>query len=455
MDFLVTFFDYFSSLGNFVMIPLVIIVLGLAFRLKPVEALRSGMTIGIGLIALDLVLGLIWNNITPITEIFVSKFHTNLTTIDIGWAAGAGLAYSTLIGTFIIPFTIVINAVLFVTRITKTINIDIWNYWHYAFTGSCIYVVTNSVLLAFAGAAFHCLVSLLVADITAKRIQKTMGIPGITVTGGEVTALYPFAAALDKVYDLIFRKGEAKEFDTSKYKFLEVLTQPMFLGAIIGSILALMAGYPINGVLQLAMQMAALMFLLPRAVKILMEGFIPLSNQVRDFMQRRYANSDREINIGLDSAVLIGLPICISIGLIMIPIFLVLAPLTPFNTTLPLGDLASTCYLVTIPAIVHAKNGKPRFMRTLITCLIVMPFVLIFSSVFAPMITSIAQANAMDIPVGALQVTCLEGNLWAWLTFEVLNHLEVVGVAVLAALSVAFVFIAKRIQKAEAASEGV
>ncbi|MDR2211235.1 MAG: hypothetical protein LBO65_07230 [Spirochaetaceae bacterium] len=461
MSIIQTVFEYLGGLGSYVMIPIVIALVCLGVGVKFSKALQSGMTIGIGLIGLNLVLNLIWENITPITEILIKRFDVNFNTIDIGWAAGAGLAYSTLVGTFIIPFTIVVNLVLIMTKVTKTANIDIWNYWHYAFTGSLIYVVTKNIPLSFLGAATHCVLSLTFADLAAKRVQKTLGIPGITVTGGEVTGMLPIVILMDKIYDRIFGKKdlreaalEDREETTGSRKIFGViqgtLGHPMFLGAIIGAILAILSGYSVSQILNVAMSMAALMYLLPRMVQVLMEGFIPMSTQARNFMQKKFKDHGREIFIGMDSAVLIGLPTAATAGLMLIPVTLLLSIIIPFNTTLPMGDLPATCYMVTFATAFHARNGKPKLLRVFITGVIIISLVLPISSVFAPMLTEVAKANAMDIPQGALMVTCLEGNLFAYALFKFLTmNIVPVGVALCIVLGVGGVVFSKWMQKRE------
>ena len=42
----------------------------------------------------------------------------------------------------------------------------------------------------------------------------------------------------------------------------------------------------------MAISMGAVMFLMPRMVKILMEGLIPISEAARSFLQKRYGDRD-------------------------------------------------------------------------------------------------------------------------------------------------------------------
>ena len=128
MEIIREIFSYISGLGNYVMIPIMITLVGLIVRLKPVNAIRAGMTVGIGLIGMNMILNLLWTYISPVASTLVDMSNINLTTMDIGWTAAAGLAFSTVIGSFIIPFILLVNILMLITRCTRTINIDIWNY---------------------------------------------------------------------------------------------------------------------------------------------------------------------------------------------------------------------------------------------------------------------------------------------------------------------------------------
>lgn len=152
MEIIREIFSYISGLGNYVMIPIMITLVGLIVRLKPVNAIRAGMTVGIGLIGMNMILNLLWTYISPVASTLVDMSNINLTTMDIGWTAAAGLAFSTVIGSFIIPFILLVNILMLITRCTRTINIDIWNYWHYAFSGATVYILTNNYICAFIAA---------------------------------------------------------------------------------------------------------------------------------------------------------------------------------------------------------------------------------------------------------------------------------------------------------------
>jgi len=422
-------FSYISGLGNYLLIPIMIFLIGLFVKLKPIKALRAGLTVGIGLVGLDLVLGLVWTNIGPVANLLVERFGLNLTTIDTGWGTAAGLAFSTSIGAFIIPFILLVNIAMLTLRATKTMNIDIWNYWHYAFSGATVYLLTNNIIYGFIAAAAHCIISLIIADRTAEMVQKEMGLPGISIPQGYAVSTVPVFMILEKFYNMILpNKEDKKESNFSNVEnnaFLSVLKEPIFLGMIIGSLLGFAVGYNVAAALKLGVFMAALLFLLPRMIKILMEGLIPISDQTRAYMSQKY--NGQQFYIGLDSAVLLGHPTTVAVGLLLIPITLVLSMIIPWNRTLPLGDLAATAFFVSMASVIH----KGKFWRTLVSGTIMMVIVLSVATFFAPQLTQFATNGSVAIPAGAVQITALSaGNMIALILYA-LSSIGIFGVLII------------------------
>src|SRR5699024_5591155 len=123
----------------------------------------------------NLAISLISDILEPAVEQMTERFGLSLTVIDIGSGAAAGVTFSTLIGALIIPAVLVLNLVLLLIGFTKTMNIDIFNYSHYAFTGAVVHLVTGSVTIAMGASLIQATWSLLSADYTAKKVQDMLG----------------------------------------------------------------------------------------------------------------------------------------------------------------------------------------------------------------------------------------------------------------------------------------
>jgi PTS system galactitol-specific IIC component len=446
MDWIVNIFDYISGLGSTFMLPVIIFLVGLVFRLKISQAIRAGLTVGIGFVGLNLVLNLIWNYVGPVTTILVDKFDLNLNVVDAGWAAAAGVAFATKVGAVIIPFIILVNLVALLLKWTKTVNIDIWNYWHFAFSGAVIMTLTGSFWYGLLGAAAHCLIALKFADVSAPKVQKELGIPGISIAQGFAITTVPVYMLLDKIYDKIPGMNKIKVDSSYIQKKLKFIGEPIMIGLILGILLGVVVGYDLKGTGELGIAMAALMMLLPRMVKVIMEGLIPISDAAKTFLEKRFKG--KEFYIGMDSAVTLGHTNTITVALLLIPITLLLAFILPGNTTLPLGDLAATAYFVALATPLH----KGDFIRSLISGTIMMGIVLMIASYFGPTVTQSAIETGFNFPEGATNITALSaGNLVAWI-FALSAKLKWAGLAVIAAITAAVLFFFRGKKSAEEAA---
>jgi len=391
LEMIASVFTRVSSLGSMVMVPIMFSIVSLIFGLGFAKSFKVGLTIGIGFLGLNLAIGLIWQFITPAAEILLQRFGLNLRYVDGGWMTGSAIGFASPIGTFIIPFALLVNIVLLVTNQTKTLNVDIWNFWHYCFYGAIAYLLTGSLIWGYIMAGVMAAISLKFGDIGAKYIEKEMGIPGISVPQCFAASTIPVGLFLDKVYDKIPGINKVKVDSEILSKKLGVFGEPATIGFILGAIISIAAGYNLKSIIETSIGVGALMLLMPRMVKILMEGLIPLSEAAKAFMQKRFKG--REFYIGLDSAITLANPTTITVSILLIPITLFIA-LLPFNTTLPAGDLSAGAYYVCFFSIIHKNN----FLRTLLSGTILMVIVYWLMSIFAPIINQMAiAANYVEV----------------------------------------------------------
>ena len=85
MDKLMGAVQYVLNLGPTVILPLAILVIGMIFGTGFKKAFKAGMIIGIGFVGINLVIGLLVNNLGPAAQEMVKRFGLNLTVIDTGW----------------------------------------------------------------------------------------------------------------------------------------------------------------------------------------------------------------------------------------------------------------------------------------------------------------------------------------------------------------------------------
>ncbi|WP_280174716.1 PTS transporter subunit IIC, partial [Escherichia coli] len=84
----------------------------------------------------------------------------------------------------------------------------------------------------------------------------------------------------------------------------------------------------------------------------------------------------REEYIGLDTAVTLGHPTTIAVGLLLIPIMLILTSILPGNKVLPLADPPVAPFFICMATVLH----RGTLVRTIISGFIVMITILLLAT---------------------------------------------------------------------------
>lgn len=403
------------DLGASVMMPIIILVIGMIVGMKPIKAVRAGLTVGIGFIGINLVTGMMGTYMSPMIEGLRDKLNLSLTTLDMGWPVSSGIAFSN--GSFVLAMFVVIivsNILMLIFKMTNTLNVDIWNYWHFIMSGSLVYALTGNFIAGCIVGGLYSIVILALADKHEKRIEQFLGYPGVTITTQSFPVVLFFLMGIDWVIDKIPGLNKISFSLTKSKSKVSFLTEPMFLGFILGFILSLLSGLGWEEALTAGVSMAAVMFILPRMVKILMEGLSPLSGAAQEFMSKRFPG--RRINIGMDMAILLGDSEVISVAMIMIPVTMVLAIILPGNTVLPFTDLAALTYFMVAPVIA----GKRNSFRTLIYAIITICIYLLMASSFAPLFTQVGHASGLiDTSIKSVSALSAGGEWVGWILTKI------------------------------------
>lgn len=436
-----------DALGATIMLPIIIFFLAWAMGAKVGRALRAGVTIGIAFIGINLVIGLMWGSLSEVGQAMVTNLKVTRDVVDVGWPSAAAIAFGSAVGLWVIPIAILVNIVLLLVRWTKTLNIDIWNYWHFAFIGSIVTVVTGNLAIGLIAAAIAAAFALFLADWTAKAVQSFYNTPGISIPHLTSAPGVPFAMLTNWIVERIPGLRDLEADPETIRKRLGVFGEPVILGLVIGLILGILGFYNAGDtvkvlvkVLGTGMNLAAVMLLLPRMVQILMEGLIPVSEAAREFMKKRAAG--REFYIGLDSAILIGHPAAISTALVLVPIAILLSIILPGNRVILFADLAVIPFVVAM----FAPLMRGNIVRMIIAGILELGLGFYIATSMAPIFTGAAQGAGFQMPEKALQITSIaDGFLWPYWIFGMFsNWLGVFGLVVIAALlAVAWFFYMK------------
>jgi PTS system galactitol-specific IIC component len=445
-----------DSLGATIALPIIIFFVALILGAKPGKAFRAGVVIGIAFIGINLVIGLMWGALSEVGQALVKNLGVTRDIVDVGWPSAAAIAFGTKVGLWVIPIAILVNVVFLVLRWTKTLNVDIWNFWHFAFVGSMVAAVSGNLAYGLIAAALASALGLFLADWTAKAVQSFYGLPGISIPHLTTAPGVPFAIFTNWLVDKIpgLNKMEADP-ETIRKRF-GVMGEPVILGLLIGLILGILGFYNAGDfqtvlvlVLGLGMNLAAVMLLLPRMVSILMEGLMPVSEAAREFMQKRAAG--REIYIGLDSAILIGNPAAISTSLLLVPIAILLSLILPGSRVILFADLAVIPFVVAM----FAPLMRGNIVRMVIAGTLELTVGFYLATWMSPLFTSAAVDAGFKMPENALSITSIaDGFIWVPALFaQLVNYLGAFGLVIVAVLlGVAMFFYMKNAKAWEVAA---
>ena len=399
---------FIMDAGSSVFMPIIILILGLVFGLRPGKAFKAGITVGIGFIGINLVISMLADSLMVVINQLVELYNFKLTAIDVGWPIASSIAWSSgAVVPVILVSVFVMNILLVIVGFTKTLDVDIWNYWQPLFIGGSLYLLSGNMILSVGAACLAMAVIFKIADFSQPYVEKFFGIPGISIPHIESTGWALIGIPLNKVIDRIPGIRNIDWTPEKIQKKLAVLGEPSILGLIIGAILALVARVDASTVMNTAMTTAAAMFILPKMIGILMEGLMPVSSAASEFMQKKFKG--RTLYIGLDAAVVVGHPSIIATSLLLIPTTLILAVILPGNITLPLAELSGLTFFI-VWAVVPSKGNV--FRGWLIGTLF-MAVILLISSDYAPVMTALGNSVGFEFPEGASMATCLSiGSQW-------------------------------------------
>ncbi len=416
----------FFSFPAYVILPAFMLVLALAARMAIREALLATVRIAAGFAGVFIVFSFFVSQIGPAIQAMIDLRHLDYPVVDVGWPPLAAITWSSFIAPVTVVAVLAINLAMLLTGLTKTLYADLWNYWHFALLGALIQAVTASVPLALAATLTIAIYNIKVTEWTAPYVKRETGLEGIAVSPISVAGFLPYAIVMNRLFDLIpgIRKlrwnpskpgsgaaagtGSAdaaggsgtEKSETGIAGVVSLLREPMVIGALVGAFLSILAGYDVKKTLETVVNVAAVMFLLPKCGALIGEGMGAVSRAFKELMEKKFRRMTG-LSIAMDTGVLMTNPSVIATGLILIPLSLLIAFALPGNRLVPLGDLPN---LMSIMSVVTLVMGGNVVRATLAGLPIVATFMLIASRM-APLFTDLAAASGVDLATGGKAIT--------------------------------------------------
>lgn len=436
--------QYIIDMGASVMLPIVIAILSIIVGVKVGKAIRSGLMIGVGFVGLSLIVDMMNAQLGPAAKAMSENFGLTLSVVDIGWPGASPMTWASNIATVAIPIAIGVNLVMLFLKLTKTVNIDIWNIWHMTFTGAIAYTVTGSFAIGILGVVVHAAISYKFGDLWAPLMEDYFELDGITVPHGTAAYLAPIACVFEFFLDKIPGINKIDISADTLQEKVGVLGEPIVIGGLLGAVVGFLAGYSPQAALPLGIKMSAVMVLMPKVVKCIMDGLLPLSERAKQLLSEKFGDSD--FYIGLDPAILLGDAQVVTTGLIFIPLTILIAVIVPGNNVLPFGDLATIGFFIAIACAVHKGN----IFRTLISGSAIMYMTIWIANQTIPWVTKLAQTTNMTNGVNQLAALDQGGCPITYIFTQIFERSNLTGMAVIAVIYIACMVFAVRLSRQRA-----
>ncbi len=395
MDAIASAVSAFFEFKAYVMLPVIVLILGLVARMRVKEAFLSSLKLAAGFAGIFIAFNFFVSKIGPAVQAFTAARGLDYPVLDVGWPPLAAITWSWSLAPLCILLVVALNIAMLALKATDMVYIDVWNYWHFAFIGALLLAVGASLPLALSAVLAIAVYTIKTAEWSVPYVQRECGLKAIGISPLSVAGLLPYAVAVDRLFDAIpgLRKIGVNPSRAGSGG-ASILAEPMAIGLIVGALLGIAAGYSVKGVLELGVEVAAVMFILPACGKLLGEGMGAVSAALRDAVQKRFPG--RALSIAMDTGVIMTNPSVIANGLVLMPLAVIIAFILPGNKMIPLGDLPN---LISIFSLLTLAFGGNVFRSVLASLPVVAAFMLIAGDL-APLITSLAASTGMDFGAG-------------------------------------------------------
>ncbi|OIK85247.1 PTS maltose transporter subunit IIABC [Oenococcus oeni] len=421
MHIVIDALNWISQLGPMVMMPLIIFILGLLFRVKLNVLIKSALTIGVGFAGVTIVINWFVAQVGPSVHAMVTHWGIQTSIMDVGWPARAAATWAFPLAAVVVFVVLGVNALMLLTKLTNTVMVDFWSYNHYIFTGALVWYVTKSAWISLIVAGLDAAISFKLADWTAPLAQKYFGLERISFPTANSVGWAPIAWALNKLWDIIPGINKIDARPEKIQKRFGFVGEPLFMGFIIGIGIGLLAEDPFGTVLIVGMSTAATMVLTPKMMQILMQGLIPFANSVKQLLNKRFPGN--KFTIGVDAALTIANSSAIACGIIMVPITLVIAAILPGNKLLPISDIAYQAMWLSAWPVAF---GKGNVFRGILSTIVITCCVLWIATALAPVHTQLALAGGFKLTKGMHYVSTEDAgtHIISFIWYELVKALK-------------------------------
>ncbi len=429
--------QYILGFGPAVVIPVIMLFFGIFFGSKPGEAAKNAMTVGIGFLGLSLLIGFMVQNLSGATSAMVKNLNLHYTVLDLGWPLISAFSLAALSLPVVYALCFVTNLGMIAGNLTKTLNVDFWNYWHFVFAGIIVERITGSFAAGVLASWLTFVITLKIADFIAPYVQTFCSTKNVTVTQAEIVAWAPLAFLMDKIFDRIPGLNRLNWNISNIEAKLGFFGSPLAMGAILGILIGALAGLPFADIVKSGMNFAAVMVLIPTMAGVLVGGLVPITESASAWVKKRFP--DKDLYFGISGEITFRNPAVLSVGILMVPLTILISAVLPLNGMMPFADIPYLPMFIVFGTV--ACNGN--IVRGLLNGIIIVSLILLCGTDLHAVTTGLALKAGLQVPAD-MAASSIDGgsHFFSWIIYRVFGLTQgmglwaacVAGVAITAAI---------------------
>ena len=434
MNSIAAFFDGAVALGSAVVLPAILFIIAIMVGVKFMPALRSSLSVGFILYGISLIIARFSTLLSEMGTMLIERFEVTAFITDAGRKSTMLITAMSKTGMYIIMLAIAINLILLICRVCRTINLDIWSLWVTAFAGAMVESLTGELYMGLIVASTMYIFTLIVSDTAYKGVEKYCGLPGATLANSVSASFAPFAKLVCWLLDLIPTKGRRDITLGWLKKKIGYLADPAFLSTVFTIIMGLVCRISFSSTLQMAVQVGALVFIMPKLMLVLGESIRPIAAGLADVSERKFSLRGN-LHLGLPATCGLGNPTAMLLSLIMVPVTILLAKLMPNVLYVPTVDFYMMPYVIIL--IVTVCHGG--LIRSFVSSVVAVTAMLYSSSALAGLFTqALVAADYNTYSTLGLQSAMYGATPATWILVKIASF-GIAGIGLLAVVVFAMI----------------
>lgn len=375
--------NIYGLFGPIAIMLISLVIISCIVGVKFFKAFESGIRLAIALTGISVIIQLLVQVYKPALILFIKTTGIHLSIIDVGWAPLATVTWGSPFTLFFLFVMVTVNMIMLHLHWTKTLDIDVFDIWHLAFTALMAMYFGANLIEATGLIVLIGILKIINSDLMKPTFNDLLGNRDNPMTSTHINYMMnPVLMVFNKIFDLLFCWLDKYDFNvTNLNEKIGFWGSNFAIGCYLGIFVGFGGQMNVEKIFILSFTGGIALQLFAEIGSWFIKAIDPLSQRIAD-LTNKYLKG-RKLNVGLDWAFINGRSEIWATANILAPIMLIESLILPGNHLLPLGGIIA---MGVTPALLIITQG--RIIRMIVIGTIELPLFLWAGTLSAPFVTS-------------------------------------------------------------------